>query len=177
MYHMRHSILRDALRAARRNRGLSQSALAAASGAGRVTIARLEAGTEQDFRIGTLERICGALDLELAALPRGAQATGAAAYERERAQRLDVRRRHAALAACLLALPEAKAAELVRQARENVNRWERERQFGDPHVSRWRTRLEGPVRTVALHLLEHGEWTDALLQNSPWGFVLEPAAA
>jgi transcriptional regulator with XRE-family HTH domain len=173
---MRHNILRDSLRAARRNKGLSQSALAVASGAGRVTIARLEAGTEQDFRIGTLERICAALDLELAALPRGTQPTGEAGHERERAQRLDARRRHAALAAGLLALPEAKAAELIGQARENVDRWEHERQFDAQHLSRWRARLEGPVRTVALHLLEHGEWTDALLRNSPWSFVLEPAA-
>jgi transcriptional regulator with XRE-family HTH domain len=173
---MRHKIS-EAIREARHRKGQSQDALARASGASRVTIARLEAGTEQDFRIGTLARICESLDLELTASPRGTKSSGDAAREHERAQRLDARRRHAALAAGLLALPAAEADALVRRARENVDRWERERSSSDHHVSRWRTRLDGPVRTVALRLLEHGEWTDALLQNSPWSFVLEPAAA
>lgn len=173
---MRYKIS-DAIREARHRKGLSQDALARASGASRITIARLEAGTEQDFRIGTLARICEALDLEFAALPRGTKAPGDAAREHERAQRLDARRRHAALAAGLLALPSEKAEALVRSAREIVDRWEQERSCSSEHLSRWRARLDGPVRTVALRLLEHGDSTDALLQNSPWSFVLEPAAA
>jgi transcriptional regulator with XRE-family HTH domain len=173
---MRYKIS-EAVREARHRKGLSQDALAQASGASRITIARLEAGTEQDFRIGTLARICAALDLELAALPRGTKSPGEATHGRELAQRLDARRRHAALAAGLLALPEAKAEALVRSARENVDRWEQERSCSNEHLSRWRARLDGPVRTVALRLLEHADSTDALLQNSPWSFVLEPAAA
>jgi len=161
---------------------MSQETLAEASGAGRVTIARLEAGTEQDFRISTLTRICAALDLELAALPAGAQGAPAGTdpalqRERARAQSLDARRRHAALAAGLLALPSAEAEGLVLRASANVGQWEREGLCSRQHIERWRERLKGPVRTVALRLLEHHEGTDALLQDTPWGFALEPAAA
>lgn len=176
---MRNTLLKDTVRGARRDRGLSQSALATLSGTGRVTIARIEAGAVQDFRLGTLTRLCDALDLELSVRPRGAQPASetALARERARAQRLDARRRHAALAAGLLALPMAEADDLIRRARANVERWERERLCSEHYISRWRERLDGPVRTVALRLLEHGDWTDALLQNTPWSFALEPAAA
>ncbi len=179
MTRMGYISVHEAIRAARKAHGLSQSELAAASGAGRVTISRLEAGAGQDFRLGTLSRLCSALDLELTARPRGAAPTHEAALvrERERSRRLDSRRRHAALAAALLALPSDEAAGLVRQARANVDRWERDQLCSEHYVTRWRERLDGPVRTVALRLLEHGDWTDALLQNSPWSFALEPSAA
>lgn len=176
---MRHNPLHQQLRQARAARGLSQAALAAASGAGRVTIARLEAGAAQDFRIGTLSRLCDALGLEITALPRGAQATQETllARERERGRRIDARRRHAVLATRLLAVPAPEAGAMVRRARASVDRWERERLCSEHYISRWRAMLSGPARRVALSLLEHGEWTDALLQNSPWSLALEPAAA
>jgi transcriptional regulator with XRE-family HTH domain len=166
------------LRAARRARGLSQAALAQRSGAARVTIARLEAGAAQDFRVATLERLCEALDLELAALPRGARRLHETllARERERARRLDARRRHAALAARLLAAPAPEAAALVRGARAVVDRWKRDGLCSDHYIARWRAMLTGPVPRVAGCLVEHGEWTDALLQNTPWGFALGPPA-
>jgi len=166
-----HAQVRDA----RRAQGLSQAALAAKSGAGRVTIARLEAGAAQDFRVGTLSRLCEALGLELAAMPRGGQPAQETllARERERARRLDARRRHAALAARLLAAPSPEAAALVRRARANVDRWERDRLCSEHYISRWRRMLSGPLRRVALGLLEYADWTDALLQNTPWSFALE----
>lgn len=171
--------LASELRAARSARGLSQAALAELSGAARVTIARLEAGAVQDFRVGTLARLCEALGLELAALPRGGRRAHETllARERERVRRLDLRRRHAALAARLLAMPAAEAAALLRRARGCVERWEREGLCSEHYISRWRSRLAGPVKRVAARLLEHDEWTDALLQSSPWSFALEPPAA
>ncbi len=164
---------------ARRNKGLTQEALAKASDVARVTIARFEAGAKQDFRLGTLERLCESLGLRLAVAPHGAGVRGERAIARaqERVKRLDARRRHAALAAALLALPAGEAAAIVERARANVERWGRERLCSDHYISRWRSRLEGPVRSIALRLLEHGEWTDALLQNTPWSFALEQPAA
>jgi len=158
---------------------MSQAALAAASGTGRVTIARLEAGSAQDFRLGTVSRLCNALDLELAALPRGGQSAQekVLARERGRMRSLDLRRRHAALAARLLAAPAAEAAAMLRRARARVDRWERERLCSEHYISRWRAMLAGPARRSALALLDHNEWTEALLQNTPWSFALEPAAA
>jgi hypothetical protein len=102
-----------------------------------------------------------------------------AARERQRARRLDVRRRHAALAARLAAMPAAEAAALVRRARAVVDRWEREELCSAHYISRWRARLAGPPQRAAAALLEHDEWTNALLQNSPWSFALDedPASA
>ena len=158
---------------------MSQAALAAASGTGRVTLARLETGSAQDFRLGTLSRLCEALGLELAALPRGGQGAQETllARERERMRRVDLRRRHCALAARLLAAPAPEAAAMLRRARSGVDRWERERLCSEHYISRWRAMLAGPVRRIAMALLEHDEWSDALLQNTPWSFALEPAAA
>lgn len=176
---MRHIPLHAQLRLQRRASGLSQAALAARSGAGRVTIARMEAGAAQDFRLGTVSRLCEALGLELAALPRGglpAHET-ALARERERGRRLDARRRHAALAARLLAMRAPEAASMVRRARAAVDRWERDRLCSEHYISRWRQALAGPVRRVALALLANSDWTDALLQNTPWSFALEAPAA
>ena len=165
------------LRAARRERGLTQEALAALSGSSRVTIARLEAGSAGDVRLGTVESLCEALDLGIAIEPAG---YGAAletrlAREREARRRLDLRRRHAILAARLLSVPKSKAETLVAEARAVVDRWERDGLCSHHYISRWQKMLTGSVARVAESLLEYGEWTDALLQNSPWAFALVPA--
>jgi transcriptional regulator with XRE-family HTH domain len=164
------------LRNARKALGYSQTALAASSGASRVTIARLEAGAAQDFRLGTLVRVCNALGMELAAVAQGGQdmQERVLARERERALRLEARRRHAALAARLLIMPARQAAVAIRHARSGVARWERERLCSKHYISRWRAMLSGSPRHVAAALLNCDEWTDALLQNSPWSFALEP---
>lgn len=166
------------VRAARRGRALSQAALAALSGTSRVTIARIEAGAAQDFRMGTISRLCEALGLELAAEPLGALRSLETRLlrERERASRMDRRRRHAVLAARLLAAPRPEAAALVKRARSFVDRWERDRLCSRHYISRWRGMLAGPVAGVAQSLLDPGEWADALFQNSPWTFALESPA-
>ncbi len=175
---MRYTALRAQLRSARLGRALTQEALATRSGASRVTIARLEAGSAGDARVGTVARLCEALGLELAALPAGARPAleTLLARERERARRLDLRRRHAVLAARLLAAPRPRATALVAKARAVVDRWEREKLCSTHYVTRWRAMLAGPVGRVAQALLEPGEWEDALFQNTPWSFALEPAA-
>jgi transcriptional regulator with XRE-family HTH domain len=173
---MRYTRLREQVRAARHRCALTQAALAARSGTSRVTIARLEGGSSRDVRLGTIASICEALSLELAAVPVGGQPPLATllSRERERARRLDLRRRHAVLAARLLAVRRPKAVALVARARGVVDRWERESLCSRHYVSRWRTLLAGPVESVAQALLEPGEWRDALFQNSPWAFALEP---
>ena len=178
MYRMRYSRLRVQLRDARREQALSQSALAALSGTSRVTIARLEGGTAQDVRTGTLERLCRALGLDLTAVPAGSQAVAERmlAREQDRARRLERRLQHAALAARLLAARRPEATSLIRQARAGVERWERDRLCSGHYVSRWRAMLAGPVEQVAQSLLEPGEWGDALFQNTPWSFAVERPA-
>lgn len=129
--------------------------------------------------MGTVGALCEALGLEVAVGPAG---SGPAletrlARERERSRRLDLRRRHALLAARLLSAPRTKAAALVARARAAVDRWEREGLCSRHYVSRWRAMLAGPVEGVAQALLDPGEWADALFQNTPWAFALEPPAA
>jgi len=162
------------LRAARRRLGLTQSVLAERSGVGRVTIARLEGGSSQDLRAGTLARLCGALGLEMAALPAGSQLQleRLLARETDRTRRTERRLSHAALAARLLAAPRSDAEGLVAQARSVVDRWEREDLCSRHYVSRWRKLLAGPVERVAQALLGSTDWTDALFQNTPWSFAL-----
>lgn len=176
---MRYPKLREALRSARRERGWTQAGLAAQSGTSRVTIARLEAGSAGDVRMGTVGTLCKALGLELAVGPAG---SGPALEtrlerERERSRRLDLSRRHALLAARLLSAPRTEATALVTRARVAVDRWEREGLCSRHYVSRWRAMLAGPVEDVAQALLEPGDWADALFQNTPWAFALEPPAA
>jgi transcriptional regulator with XRE-family HTH domain len=175
---MRHSVLRELLRAARRARGLTQAELAARSGTSRVTVARLEGGSARDVRVGTVAALCEVLGLEISAVPTDAQPKleTLLARERERSRRLDLCRRHAVLAAHLLAGPRPKAVALVARARAAVDRWERDTLCSRHYVSRWRAKLAGPVERVAQGLLEPGEWGDALFQNTPWAFALGPAA-
>ena len=178
LYRMRYTRLRGQLRTARLGQSLTQAALAGRSGTSRVTIARLEAGSAGDARVGTVASLCEALGLEIAAVPVG---SGRAletllARERERSRRLDLHRRHAVLAARLLAARRPQATALIVRARGVVDRWERERLCSRHYVSRWRAMLKGPAQRVARAMLEPGEWRDALFQNTPWGFALEPAA-
>jgi len=176
---MRYTPLRKALRSARGEKGLTQAALAARSGTSRVTIARLEAGSAGDIRMGTVGSLCEALGLEITVGPAGSRPAleTRLAREREKSRRLDLRHRHALLAARLLSAPRTKANALVARARAAVDRWEREELCSRHYVSRWRAMLAGPIERVAQALLEPGDWADALFQNTPWAFALEPAAA
>ena len=171
---MKDDRLSQQLRAARRRLGLTQTALARISGVGRVTIARLEGGSSQDLRAGTLARLCGALGLEMAAVPSGRQARleRAVARAEERARRAERRLAHVRLAAQLLSAPRSDAEALIAQARSVVDRWERDGLCSRHYVSRWRKLLAGPVGRVAQGLLGSTEWTDALLQNTPWSFAV-----
>jgi transcriptional regulator with XRE-family HTH domain len=172
---MRYTSLRHQIRDARKAQSLSQAALAERSGTSRITIARLEAGADQDVRVGTIERLCGALGLELAVVPGGAHASAERLLERERehARRLERRVWHARLAAHLLAIRRPAANALVGKARAVVDRWERDRLCSAHYVARWRSLLEAPVPRVAQALLDPGDWEDALFQNTPWSFARE----
>jgi transcriptional regulator with XRE-family HTH domain len=165
------------IRGERQRRSLSQAALAGLSATSRVTVARFEAGAGQDVRLGTLARLCAALGLELVArVPGEAERLEVQlARERERLGRMDRRRRHALVAVRLLSASPGAAAAMIGRARDGVDRWERERLCSPHYVSRWRRMLAGPVRRVARSLLRDDEWTDALFQNSPWGFALGPS--
>ena len=174
---MRYTNLSAQMRVARTQKALSQAQLAERSGTSRVSIARFEAGADQDFRLGTLTRLCDALDLELTAVTPGAQrvAETGLARAQEKVQRLERRHRHAVLAARLLTSPRSRALALIAQARANVERWEYDHLCSEHYIARWRRMLAGRIGRVARSLLRDDEWADALFQNSPWAFALEPA--
>jgi transcriptional regulator with XRE-family HTH domain len=171
---MGRTVLAEQIRAARRQQGLTQVALAERSEVSRVTIARVESGAPQDLRAGTIGRLCEALGLEMAALPLGSQSRleKLLARERERTRRVERRRDHAVLAARLLAAPRSEARQLIARARTVVDRWERDCLCSHHYISRWRALLAGPVERVAQALIEPSDWTDALFQNTPWSFAL-----
>jgi transcriptional regulator with XRE-family HTH domain len=176
LYRMRYSSLRSQLREARRRQSLTQAALGARSGTSRVTIARLEAGSAGDVRLGTVSRVGEALGLEISAAPVGTEERQQRllARERERARRLELRLAHAVIAARLLAAPRREAGALVAAARAVVDRWERDRLCSRHYLSRWRRMLAGPVDRVARSLVQESEWSDALFQTTPWAFALRP---
>jgi transcriptional regulator with XRE-family HTH domain len=176
---MRYSRLRDQLRQARRGQSLSQAALAARSGTSRVTVARLEAGSARDVRVGTVVRVAEALGLEVAAVPLGGEPIleRRLAREQERARQLDRRLAHARLAVHLLTVRRNEANVLISTARAAVDRWEQDRLCSHHYISRWRAMLAGTVHDVARSLLDPGEWADALFQNTPWALALERQAA
>ena len=64
--------LSDNIRNARRDAGMNQLELAKASGVGAATVARLEAGTQDDPRISTLRKLADALGVD----PRDLHAIG-----------------------------------------------------------------------------------------------------
>jgi len=156
---------------------MTQAQLSARSGTSRVTIARFEAGSGGDIRVGTLAGLCQALDLELIVAPRETAATAALetrlARERDRSRRETRRYRHARLAARLLSLPASDGRALVEQARRVVDRWETDGLCSRHYVIRWRRMLRGSTAQVAARLIEPGDWRDALFQNSPWSFAFE----
>ena len=170
--------LREQLRAARRQKALSQAALAARSGTSRVTIARLEAGSARISEWDDLPSLRGAR-------ARAQRGTAGRGLRWRRCSRANgngravwtAAARHAVLAARLLAARRPEAAALVRQ------RARRRRPLGAraPVQPSLRFALardaRRPVERVAQSLLEPGEWSDALFQNSPWTFALEPTAA
>jgi transcriptional regulator with XRE-family HTH domain len=175
---MKHSAISRQIRERRRESGLTQAALADRSGTGRVTLARLEAGTTRDCRVGTLSRLCEAVGLELAAVAPGSEQAHETQLVRAREQlrRIDARRRHAELATRLLASSPGAAAALVARARANVDRWEERRLCSRHYISRWRAILSGSPRRITQRLVSYDAWTDALFQNTPWSFALPPAA-
>jgi transcriptional regulator with XRE-family HTH domain len=164
------------VREARHTLGITQAQLAQRSGTSRITIARLESASAHGARLGTVAAVCEALGLEVALVTRGSAETSQTILERERARsrHLDLRRRHAALAAHLLSLPEPEARELISRARKVVDQWERDRTCSHHYISRWRALLGGGVEAAARALLESGGWADALFLNSPWSFALGP---
>jgi hypothetical protein len=147
---MSRTELHARLRVKRRRKSLSRAALVARSGASRV-------------RGGCPEAPEPALERQLA-------------RERERSRRLRLRLAHARLAAQLLSAKGRAGAALVRRALSVVDRWERDGLCSRHYVSRWRALLSGPRERVARSLLDPGDWADALFQNTPFSFALEPSA-
>ena len=159
---------------------MSQAALAARSGVSRITIARLEAGSAQDVRAGTLVRLCEALGLELAVEPVGAvpafetllareQASAAAGWNGAWAMPGSQR-------GCSRSTRRGRALSSPGPARSSIAG--SERACAAVTTSRAGGRCcAGPRERVAQALLEPGDWADALFQNTPWGFALPPLAA
>lgn len=77
--------------------------------------------------------------------------------------------RHHRIAMDLLTLTPAESERLIRQARDTVERWRREKLSSRDYVDRWAALLALPARQLAREMVSDADgWGTALRQNSPW---------
>lgn len=77
--------------------------------------------------------------------------------------------RHQKLAVELLLMPRKESAALIARARQEVERWRRERLCSPDYSDRWARLLSLPVRDLARAMASDDlDWGTALRQNSPW---------
>jgi len=81
--------------------------------------------------------------------------------------------RHQRLALELLLMPKRKRNELIARARDEVQRWRRDRLCSADYADRWDELLALPVEELARAMTsDELDWGTALRQNSPWHVAL-----
>jgi hypothetical protein len=77
--------------------------------------------------------------------------------------------RHQKLAVELLLMPRKESSALIARARQEVERWRRERLCSPEYIDRWAQLLSLPVLELARAMAADDlDWGRALRQNSPW---------
>ena len=69
-------------------------------------------------------------------------------------------------------LPSPAAEQLIARAAQNISLWERNKTCSPRYIRMWRQLLEQPSTRFRSQLLEGGEYSNALMQNTPFGFLL-----
>lgn len=89
------------------------------------------------------------------------------------ASRLDsLRRLHEDVLRQLEALPSPAAEQLLARAAQTITLWERNRTCSPNYIRMWRQLLEQPSVLFRSQLLSGGDYSNALMQNTPFGFLL-----
>lgn len=80
--------------------------------------------------------------------------------------------RHQRQAIDLLLMPAGQSKALIAQARQEVDRWRRDRLCSLDYIERWEQLLGLPLNELARAMASDSlEWGTALRQNSPWLLV------
>lgn len=66
---------------------------------------------------------------------------------------------------------------IIAKALAQVDRWERDSLCSPIYISRWRKALRGGADGIQAKILNDPVWTKALIQNSPFGFLMRNKAA
>jgi len=70
-------------------------------------------------------------------------------------------------------MPKRKRNELIARARDEVQRWRRDRLCSADYADRWDELLALPVEELARAMTsDELDWGTALRQNSPWHVAL-----
>lgn len=160
------------LRDRRRSAGLSQIAVAGAAGVGRSTLIHLEQG-KKDVRLSNALAIAQAVGATVTIQDEAAELIERRRLRAEEGFKL-ARRREAHLGLALdLALARPRALRALRDAREAVDLWKRERTCSAFYVEGWSKVLRGDAAQVARRIRNiDSQWLDAMLQNTPFSRAL-----
>lgn len=93
-----------------------------------------------------------------------------AAVTAAKARYAALRKIHRGIAADFAGYDQAKTARLVKRALENVQTWEQGGIASSYYVRAWRRILQDPANSIPKMLRGHN--ANALVQNSPFGFIL-----
>lgn len=175
MTQITYNTIGDSFRLMREKKGLSQEVLAKAAGIGRSTLVHLENGA--DVRLSKIAAVAKALDAGLAA---SAESNGFAERRQARQQQalrsLALQNAHLRIALDLL-LEEPTVVAALDAARSTVDLWARNKVCSAFYIDTWRGLLSGTAREVGTALARMDKnWESALLQNSPFGALLNQAA-
>ena len=175
MAQIKHNVFGNSFRLLRERKGLSQESVAKAAGIGRSTLVHLENGA--DVRLSKIAAVAKALDTEIVA---GAEPKDLAERRQVRQQHairmLTLQKAHLRIALNLL-LDEPAMAAALDAARDMVELWAREKVCSAYYIDSWRRLLSGSAHEVGAALARiDKQWESALLQNSPFGPLLNPSA-
>ena len=167
----RYRALGGSFRSLREKKGLSQETVAKAAGIGRSTLVHLENGA--DVRLSKIAAVANALGTRVEAVAEPKELTErrqARLHQTVRVQSLQ--NSHLRIALSLL-LDEPSAVQALEDARKMVDLWEREQVCSPFYIDTWKRLLNGSPREVGTALSRiDGKWEAALLQNSPFGSLI-----
>lgn len=175
MNQIRHTTIGDSFRLLREKKGLSQETVAKAAGIGRSTLVHLENGA--DVRLSKIAAVAKVLE---AGIEAGAEPREFAERRLARLQlsmrMMSLQKTHLRIALDLL-LDTPRINEALDDARDMVELWAREQVCSPFYIDSWRRLLTGSAHEVGTALARMDKkWESALLQNSPFGALLNQPA-
>jgi len=160
------------LREKRLAAGLSQLGAAQAAGVGRSTLIHLEHG-QKDVRLSNVLSIADAIGASFGLNGESPEQLERLRLRAEEALKLARRRGSHLKLAVNLALRRPAALQALRDARDMVALWKRNRTCSEHYVAEWTRILAGAPAQVAGKIRDIDEqWLDALLQNTPFSRAL-----